>query len=187
MPFPRKSQTPQTAPKETEVIAKPKPKGKVKPQGKIGSVRGKTPDTVISKRYNRNKELTMVEKLAIRAIKATGKSNEQTAIIAGVSKGTVHKVNHDNSLIDPEVLDRVKKDLAGQSYLLAEAAGKQAMNTIQDASAYQAAGIRHYAIEDALNIERGAPPSQVNQIQVNVQLTQLQDEIGALITKATAV
>lgn len=164
-------------------MVSPQSKGKVQPNGKIGRLEGKT---AIKSGRPRNKKLVTAEKLAIRALKLTGLSNEQTAKMAGCSKGTVNNVMKDPDLIDPAVLDRVKKDLAGQSYLLAEAAGRQAMDTISAASAYQAAGIRHYAIEDALNIERGSPPASVNQIQVTVQLTQLQDEIAAMISKATS-
>lgn len=173
---------PKTTTKEKKDIAAPAPKDKVKPQGKIESrKRNSKRDTT--------RRLSEVEKATIVAMRDAGASVTEIAHRAGCSTSTAYEHMTHREKTDPALVDIIKKEMAGKLFTLADRHIDNALRAdkIEASSAYQSVGMTGIALTNALNIERGAPPSQVNQIQVNVQLTQLQDEIAAMISKATTV
>lgn len=101
------------------------------------------------------KRLTETERLIIHAERHKGiKSTRQIAKEYGVSNSTVTDLEHNEGLkLKLERCDHIKKALSAESYIIAEAAGNRVLEDMHRASAYQAAGIRHYAIEDARLVE----------------------------------
>ena len=113
----------------------------------------KTPPT--HRRQDNAKRLTEGEKLLIHTerVKST-KTTRQIAKEYGVSNATVTALEHDERLkVKLAHADHIKKALSAESYIIAEAAGSRVLQDMHRASAYQAAGIRHYAIEDARLVE----------------------------------
>mgnify|MGYP001573025461 FL=1 len=105
--------------------------------------------------HTSGKRLTEGEKLLIHSERI--KSNKTTRQLAreyGVSNSTVSDIEHNERLrAKIEQSDHIKKALSAESYIIAAAAGSRVLEDMHRASAYQAAGIRHYAIEDARLVE----------------------------------
>lgn len=114
----------------------------------------KTPLTK-NRRQDNNKRLTEAEKLIIHSARVTtGAPTRTIAKEYGVSNATVTALEHDERLKAKLAhADHIKKALSAESYIIAEAAGNRVLEDMHRASAYQAAGIRHYAIEDARLVE----------------------------------
>lgn len=101
------------------------------------------------------KRLTEAERLIIHSETLSGKkSARQIGREYGISKTSVGRIERDDELkAKLEASDHIKKALSANSYIIAAAAGNRVLEDMHRASAYQAAGIRHYAIEDARLVE----------------------------------
>lgn len=104
---------------------------------------------------NSAKRLTEGERLLIHSErKQSNKTARQIAKEYGVSVSTVSDIEHNSAIkAKLEHAEHIKKALSAESYIIAESAGKRVLEDMHRASAYQAAGIRHYAIEDARLVE----------------------------------
>lgn len=107
------------------------------------------------RRQGNGKRLTQTEKLIILSEKTAGKKSvRKIAKEYGIANSTVMEISQDDSLkAKLEQSEHIKKALSAESYIIAEAAGNRVLEDMHRASAYQAAGIRHYAIEDARLVE----------------------------------
>ena len=101
------------------------------------------------------KRLTQTEKLIILQEKQIGKKSvRKIAKEYGINPSTVMEISQDEALkAKLAKSEHIKKALSAESYIIAEAAGSRVLEDLHRASAYQAAGIRHYAIEDARLVE----------------------------------
>lgn len=139
------------------------------------------------RRQDNNKRLTNVERLMIMADKQGNPDKSYRAIAKdmGISVSTAYVVCNEEELKTKLAnAEHIKKGLTADLYIK----GHLALNKLTDerlekVNAYQNAIIAATCIDKALLIERGSPPTQVNQIQVNVQLGQLNDEIEAMVKK----
>lgn len=167
------------ATKTPEVIPTYQPISQVKPQGKTGGVKKK------KSRRDTTRRLTDAERLAIIAIHDTTGTYGKTAEIAGCSKDTAFRIVREYRDTNLELVERIKKGMTNKLNDTADRMIDHASENISSLNAYQATIAAGVMIDKALLIERGQPPAQVNQIQVNVQLSQLNDEIEAMVRAKT--